>query len=307
MSASIYAGRTVTDVVLEGVIGSTLQITAGGATLRSIAVPAPVAPFTAAVVHVSGLSVPAGQAVGFSLSGSGTVRVAYFLAGELSDVGVTLDEPQWGITDRSTIETDDYGVTRVVPRPYNRWIQARVFVRGTDLDRVRPLMEDLRAAPAYWIADERFAAMCCVGSYSEWSADVDSEESSVYTLRIDAVAADDTAISPGGFVTSAASGVSMVESANYNVEIESTGGTAFRRGAGTHTMVIGHVFRNGEEITETVPSSWFKWRRTSGIPRDPPNDDTTWNTAYATGYKAIDLAVDDFMARASFFLDIVKP
>lgn len=308
LSVAISTGRVTTDVVLEGLVGSTLQITAGGSTVRTVAIPAPVAPFTSAVVRVSGLSIPAGQAVGFVVSGSGAVRAAYFLAGQLIEAGEVLENPQWGYTDRSTVETDDYGVTRIVPRAYNRRLTARMMVAGTELDTVRPLMESLRAVPCYWMIDERLASMCCVGTYAEWTAEPHSQDSATYSLRIDAVAANDTAILPGGFIpTTTSAPVSMVESANYVVQIESSGGTVFRVGQGTHTTISGRVFRNGEEITSTVPAAWFSWRRSSSVARDPPLDDATWNTAYATGYKAIDLSVDDFLARAAFSLDIIKP
>lgn len=306
--SSAVTGSAVTDVVLLGVIGSSVQITVGGSVVRTVSVPAPVTPYKTVTVHVTGLSASSGQSVGFVLTGSGTVQLAHFLPGESIDLGVTLAEVQCGITDRSTVTTDDFGVTSIVPRAYNRWIHGSVLIPGTDVDRVRPIMEGLRATPAYWMFDDSFSSLCCLGTYAEWTAEVASEESATYTLRVEGMAADDAQIKPGGFVSSSSSGLSLVSSSdNYSVVIESTNGTVFQAGTGLHTLLIGHVFRNGEEVTSTIPESWFRWRRVSLVPQAPPNDDATWNTAYSSGYKQVDVSVDDVLSKAAFNLDIVKP
>jgi hypothetical protein len=91
----------------------------------------------------------------------------------------------------------------------------------------------------------------------------------------------------------------------YNVEVESSNGTVFRPGQNSTTILKARVFKNGEEITESLSSSAFRWRRVSGIPQLPPNDDVTWNTLYTSGYKQISLNVDDVYARATFFCDIL--
>lgn len=306
ITAEILAGA-VTDVVLLGVVGSQVQVTANGAVVRTVSVPAPVAPFTSSTVHITGLSIAAGQRTGIAVTGSGIVQVAHFLAGSDISLGTTLDDPSVGITDRSTVETDDFGVTRVVPRPYNRWIQASVYLPGTDVDRVAPILEGLRAVPAYWIALDGLEALSCLGVYRDWSIDVQTEDSATYSIRLDGMARNDAAIAPGGFVLPSAAAVALVESANYDTEIESTNGTEFRVGQGTQTMLVGHVFKNGEEVTADIPESWFRWRRVSLVPQPAPNDDATWNAAYASGFKQVNVSVDDVSARATFFLDILKP
>lgn len=306
ITAEILAGA-VTDVVLLGVVGSQVQVSANGATVRTVSVPAPAAPFTSSTVHISGLSIAAGQRTGITVTGSGTVQVAHFLAGSDISLGTTLDDPSVGITDRSTVETDDFGVTRVVPRPYNRWIQASVYLAGTDVDRVAPILEGLRAVPAYWIALDGVEALACLGVYRDWSIDVQTEDSATYSIRLDGMARNDAAIAPGGFVSADAAGTAIVDAAAYIASIESTNGTVFQVGGSRHTLMVGHVFRNGEEVTQSIPDSWFRWRRVSEAQMAPPNDDATWNAAYATGYKQIDIAVDAVNASASFFLDIIKP
>lgn len=90
----------------------------------------------------------------------------------------------------------------------------------------------------------------------------------------------------------------------YNVTIESTNGFVFRVGEARTTILSARVFRNGVEITDTIPSSSFSWRRVSIIGRVPPFDDTTWNTEHSSGYKQIVVDIDEVSSRASFFCDV---
>lgn len=95
------------------------------------------------------------------------------------------------------------------------------------------------------------------------------------------------------------------EGASYDVIIESTNGDEFRVGLSTETILIAHVFLNGVEITDSIPSSRFKWRRASIIPQAYPNDDASWNTFYSSGYKQILVNVDAIYAKATFFCDLL--
>lgn len=104
-------------------------------------------------------------------------------------------------------------------------------------------------------------------------------------------------------ISKARAGTSAVD---YDVEIESTNGTIFRVGQARTTMLIARVFRNGEDITETIPASKFKWFRVSMNPNPPPNDDTSWNALYAQGYKQIMVSVDSVSAQATFHCQILE-
>jgi len=103
-------------------------------------------------------------------------------------------------------------------------------------------------------------------------------------------------------VTKAAAGL---DGQAYLVIVESTNGTEFRVGQSTTTLIKAHVFKNGVEITDSLPESMFRWRRVSMIPQPYPNDDATWNTLYMQGYKQVAVNVDDVLAQASFFCDIL--
>lgn len=102
-------------------------------------------------------------------------------------------------------------------------------------------------------------------------------------------------------------GVYMVNGSSFILVIESSNGTMFRPGRSANTLLSARLFKNGAEVTAQTPESWFRWRRKSGIPREPPNDDVTWNALYATGYRSLSINIDDINARATFFCDIISP
>lgn len=91
---------------------------------------------------------------------------------------------------------------------------------------------------------------------------------------------------------------------DYDVVITSSHGNTFRVGEGKQTTLTARVFRNGEEITNTLSPGSFKWSRVSAIPKEAPYDDATWNAQYSAGYKQITVSVDDVHSRATFNCEI---
>jgi len=296
----------VSDIALIGLLATQVQVHAGGTLVRTVAVPAPVAPSTTSTVVISGLSVAQGVRLKLTISGTGAVSVAHFTAGAFSDLGRTLPGAQVGITDYSTKTTDDFGVTAVKRRPYSRKLQATVVVPVASVDAVSSVLEDLRAVVCFWQFVDGFESLSTLGFYRDWGFDLREASQSTYSITVEGLARDDVVISPGQPLTLTGA-EALVESGNYEVQIESTNGDEFRVGLGTHTLLIAHVFRNGVEVTADVPESWFRWRRVSLFPAGPPNDDASWNALYATGYKQINVSVDDVASKATFFCDILKP
>lgn len=92
----------------------------------------------------------------------------------------------------------------------------------------------------------------------------------------------------------------------YDVKIESTNGNIFRVGQAKQTTLIARVFRNGIDVTELITPGMFCWKRVSMNPQEAPNDDTTWNAKYQSGYKQITISVDDVYAKATFHCQITQ-
>lgn len=99
--------------------------------------------------------------------------------------------------------------------------------------------------------------------------------------------------------------ISIIDSGRaYVVIIESSNGSVFKPGENMSTTLTAFVFLNGNDITSSVPSSWFRWRRESFYAQD---DDLVWNSIHNTGYKYIEVTANDVNARATFFCDIIIP
>lgn len=112
-------------------------------------------------------------------------------------------------------------------------------------------------------------------------------------------------LAEGGGVVLDTSTVPVVPApVTYDVKIESTNGTEFRVGQGTTTLLIARVFRNGVEVTNSIDASKFQWTRVSLNELPPPQDDSTWNSQYASGYKQVQVNIDSVHSRATFHCKI---
>ena len=101
--------------------------------------------------------------------------------------------------------------------------------------------------------------------------------------------------------------VYLAASVNYTLAIESSNGTVFKAGEYGYTLLRARLFKNGAEVTDETPADWFRWGRSSPIPRPPPMDDATWNSLYRTGYKQVQITSDDVLSRATFFCEVTSP
>jgi hypothetical protein len=93
---------------------------------------------------------------------------------------------------------------------------------------------------------------------------------------------------------------------NITTVIESSNGDVFKPGQSMTTILRPRCFRNGLEITDTLPDSAFRWTRTSYYPQTPPNDDATWNQNHAAGYRTIEVTAESIYARATYTVDIIE-
>lgn len=98
----------------------------------------------------------------------------------------------------------------------------------------------------------------------------------------------------------------LIDGQSFTLNIESSNGIIFRVGQNINTTLKARLFKNGAEVTNETPESWFYWRRVSANPPQPPNDDESWNRLYAGGYKQVTINVDDVFARATFFCDVIS-
>ena len=118
-------------------------------------------------------------------------------AGVVIDLGTVEIAPTIGITDYSRRVTDDYGVTTIVERTFARRMSVRLAVPFDDVDELQRRLTDLRATPAQWIADDRFAALAFRGFYKEFEIDHAVPPLSYCTLMVEGLASTEQLVDGG--------------------------------------------------------------------------------------------------------------
>lgn len=106
-------------------------------------------------------------------------------SGEVIALGTTETAPTIGIIDYSRRVTDDFGVTTVVERGFARRMSVRMAVVFDDVDAVQARLADLRATPALWIADDRYASLSVRGFYKDFALDLAVPPLSYCTLTVE--------------------------------------------------------------------------------------------------------------------------
>lgn len=113
------------------------------------------------------------------------------------DLGITEVTPTIGIDDFSKRETDDFGVTRVVPRAFRRRMSVKFALPSDQVDTVQLALADLRAVPAQWVAAEDLDWLNLEGFYKDFSIDVANGEKSFCSLTVEGLAESETVADAG--------------------------------------------------------------------------------------------------------------
>lgn len=91
---------------------------------------------------------------------------------------------------------------------------------------------------------------------------------------------------------------------NITTMIMSSNGDKFRPGQSTTTVLTGRLFKNGVEVTDEYDSSCFKWTKKSLIP--DAAGDAMWNADHQSGFKSVEVGIDDINCRAVYTLEILE-
>ncbi len=114
---------------------------------------------------------------------------------ELGDVETT---PTIGITDYSRRVNDDFGVTTIVERGFARKMSVKLGVPFDDVDVLQRRLANLRATPALWVADDRYAILSVTGFYKDFDIDLAVPPLSTCTLTIEGLAESAAPADVGG-------------------------------------------------------------------------------------------------------------
>lgn len=121
-------------------------------------------------------------------SSASLAEIGLASVGNISTIGMTRYGVNSGIIDYSVKETDEYGNTSFVERAYSKRINADVYVRNFELNRVQRLLFDLRAKPSVWIASDDPSyeeALIVYGFYRGFSTSIAYPNHSVCNIELE--------------------------------------------------------------------------------------------------------------------------
>lgn len=151
-------------------------IFADGAPARAALILNPAMFYASATVTVT-VSGSAGTDVGLGL----------LLIGRSRYLGETLYAPSLGIQDFSTKETDIYGNTYFLKRPYADTVQAQMILDTAQVDKVRRELARYRATPVLYDlnnADTSYDSLMIFGFYESFEVSLAYESKSFCDLRV---------------------------------------------------------------------------------------------------------------------------
>lgn len=109
-------------------------------------------------------------------------------AGATIAIGDTEAAPTIGIVDYSRRVTDDFGVTTIVERGFSRTMSIKAAVPFDQVSALQLQLAELRAEPATWVADDRFASLVVRGFFKDLQFDLASPPISYCTLTVEGLA-----------------------------------------------------------------------------------------------------------------------
>ncbi len=128
--------------------------------------------------------------VSFSLDTGDTdlAALGYFVAGLTTAIGKTQYGVRAGIIDYSKKDTDEFGNTIFVERPYSKRLSADVYLDNYDLNKVQRFLYSIRATPVLWMASDDpqlTEAAYVYGFYKDFSTTISYPTVSMCNLEIE--------------------------------------------------------------------------------------------------------------------------
>jgi hypothetical protein len=116
-----------------------------------------------------------------------TAAIGTCVVGRLLEIGTTEVSPSVGIDDYSKKNTDDFGVTTVVPRAWAGTMTLNANMLRANIDAVRRILADLRATACVWIGQEGYDSLTLYGFYKSFEIKVEYETACPIALTIESL------------------------------------------------------------------------------------------------------------------------
>lgn len=120
-----------------------------------------------------------------ALTGVGTVAIGSCIVGRVTDMGGSRFGMSLGIVDYSRKDTDEFGVTTVVERPFSRRLTVPIEVPTGAIDEIVRRLAIVRAKPVVWIGSANYGASVIYGFARDWSIDLQYPTVSECTLTVE--------------------------------------------------------------------------------------------------------------------------
>lgn len=172
LTVQINVGGPVDDLVLLNVTGTTVGVTLPDAT-RSVSVPAPAASGAGSTVVIEGLA-SAGGIMTLTVTGTGTVGIGTYAAGNFVSIGTAQLGTQLGITDYSKKDFDEFGNLDIVRRDFSRRLTVPLYLASASLDQVVRILAALRSTAVIWRGVPWLASTLIYGFAKDWSFKLDA-------------------------------------------------------------------------------------------------------------------------------------
>lgn len=111
-----------------------------------------------------------------TVHGGSTVNVGTVAVGTLYDVGGTRYGMSLGMVDYSKKDTDAFGATTIVERPFAKRMTVPLAIRTGAVDEVARRLQLLRATPVVWIGVKKYDQSVVYGFFKDWSIDVSYDQ-----------------------------------------------------------------------------------------------------------------------------------
>ncbi len=115
------------------------------------------------------------------------VRCGVILAGNAYELGATQYGAKASIIDYSVKESDDFGETLFVKRPYSKRLEVEMELPNTRLNKIQYILAELRATPCAWLGVpcQGYDPLTVYGFYRDFSIVVDYHDRSRCSLEIE--------------------------------------------------------------------------------------------------------------------------
>lgn len=114
-----------------------------------------------------------------------TVELGTAAFGLASSLGATIYGAATGILDFSRKETDDFGNTVIVERPYAKRSSFKIAVGADQVDAVQQRLADLRATPVVYQGSDGYASTWVYGFYRDFTVTIEQPTVSYLNIEIE--------------------------------------------------------------------------------------------------------------------------